>query len=159
MDTSTISPVNARDFSSPCQALAPQTRALARMPMVAAAAAAAIVVAIMEAAAVTPLPVQAWQMGKKQLIVLPITRRSYVCPIGFMNNRPNAFYSKHGSRSNLVNTPLPHYCRVCNIQLNSCRQAKIHSSGKKHHKRLQCIQQCWEKSRKFFCVLGTDNRW
>lgn len=41
---------------------------------------------------------------------------------------------------------LQHYCRVCNIQLNSCRQAKIHSEGKKHDKRLSYLRFCLESS-------------
>ena len=39
---------------------------------------------------------------------------------------------------------LSHYCRVCNIQLNSCRQAKIHSEGKKHCKRVNFLRLCIE---------------
>lgn len=41
---------------------------------------------------------------------------------------------------------LPHYCLVCNIQLNSCRQAKIHSEGKKHYKRVHCLKLCMESN-------------
>ena len=45
----------------------------------------------------------------------------------------------------LLTTPyLTHYCRVCNIQLNSCRQAKIHSEGQKHSKRLNFLKLCIE---------------
>ena len=47
----------------------------------------------------------------------------------------------------LVNPCLLHYCRVCNIQLNSCRQAKIHSEGKKHEKRLSYLKFCLESSK------------
>ena len=44
-----------------------------------------------------------------------------------------------------LTTPfLSHYCRVCNIQLNSCRQAKIHSEGQKHSKRLNFLRLCIE---------------
>uniref|UniRef100_A0A0K2TY20 C2H2-type domain-containing protein n=1 Tax=Lepeophtheirus salmonis TaxID=72036 RepID=A0A0K2TY20_LEPSM len=39
---------------------------------------------------------------------------------------------------------IPHYCKVCNIQLNSCRQAEIHANGKKHDKRLQYLHFCME---------------
>ena len=35
---------------------------------------------------------------------------------------------------------MQHYCRVCNIRLNSCRQAKIHADGKKHVKRLHYLK-------------------
>ena len=45
-----------------------------------------------------------------------------------------------------MNPCLLHYCRVCNIQLNSCRQAKIHSEGKKHEKRLSYLKFCLESS-------------
>ena len=48
----------------------------------------------------------------------------------------------------LVNPCLLHYCRVCNIQLNSCRQAKIHSEGKKHEKRLSYLKFCLESSKR-----------
>lgn len=52
-----------------------------------------------------------------------------------------------GSNSQcLVNPCLLHYCRVCNIQLNSCRQAKIHSEGKKHEKRLSYLKFCLEST-------------
>ena len=47
----------------------------------------------------------------------------------------------------MVNPCLLHYCRVCNIQLNSCRQAKIHSEGKKHEKRLSYLKFCLESSK------------
>ncbi|CAB4067916.1 unnamed protein product [Lepeophtheirus salmonis] len=51
---------------------------------------------------------------------------------------------------------IPHYCKVCNIQLNSCRQAEIHANGKKHDKRLQYLHFCMEtieKSKRYFeCV-------
>ena len=45
-----------------------------------------------------------------------------------------------------IPTVLQHYCRVCNIQLNSCRQAKIHTQGKKHEKRLTYLRFCIENS-------------
>lgn len=35
---------------------------------------------------------------------------------------------------------LNHYCRVCNTQLNSCKQVKIHISGKKHQKRFNYLK-------------------
>ena len=35
---------------------------------------------------------------------------------------------------------LQHYCRVCNTQLNSCKQAQIHTDGKKHEKRLSYLK-------------------
>ena len=44
----------------------------------------------------------------------------------------------------LITPVLSHYCRVCNIQLNSCRQAKIHSEGKKHCKRVNFLRLCIE---------------
>lgn len=53
----------------------------------------------------------------------------------------------------LVNPCLLHYCRVCNIQLNSCRQAKIHSEGKKHEKRLSYLKFCLESSELFYDLL------
>ncbi len=43
---------------------------------------------------------------------------------------------------------LQHYCRVCNIQLNSCRQARIHQEGKKHQKRLKYLKMCIETSKR-----------
>ncbi len=33
-----------------------------------------------------------------------------------------------------------HYCYVCNTQLNSCKQALLHCSGKRHRKKLQFLQ-------------------
>merc|ERR550532_2448419 len=51
-----------------------------------------------------------------------------------------------GASQCLVNPCLLHYCRVCNIQLNSCRQAKIHSEGKKHEKRLSYLKFCLEST-------------
>merc|ERR1712223_1371396 len=44
---------------------------------------------------------------------------------------------------------LQHYCRVCNTQLNSCKQAQIHTEGKKHEKRLSFL--------KFSLETGFDN--
>ena len=49
-----------------------------------------------------------------------------------------------------MNPCLLHYCRVCNIQLNSCRQAKIHSEGKKHEKRLSYLKFCLESSKDWY---------
>ena len=46
---------------------------------------------------------------------------------------------------------LQHYCRVCNIQLNSCRQAKIHSEGKKHCKRVNFLRLCIESGESDIC--------
>ena len=54
--------------------------------------------------------------------------------------------SNGGNNQCLVNPCLLHYCRVCNIQLNSCRQAKIHSEGKKHEKRLSYLKFCLEST-------------
>ena len=50
---------------------------------------------------------------------------------------------------------LQHYCRVCNTQLNSCVQAKIHSQGKKHDKRVSYLRFCLESS-KFPFTLCSD---
>jgi len=41
---------------------------------------------------------------------------------------------------------LQHYCRVCNTQLNSCKQARIHVTGKKHEKRLAYLKFSLETS-------------
>ena len=41
---------------------------------------------------------------------------------------------------------LQHYCRVCNTQLNSCKQARIHVAGKKHEKRLAYLKFSLESS-------------
>ena len=41
---------------------------------------------------------------------------------------------------------LQHYCRVCNTQLNSCKQARIHCTGKKHEKRLAYLKFSLETS-------------
>lgn len=41
---------------------------------------------------------------------------------------------------------LSHYCRVCNTQLNSCKQSTIHVEGKKHAKRLEYLKFCVEAS-------------
>ena len=51
-------------------------------------------------------------------------------------------------RTGYVSSCLQHYCRVCNIQLNSCRQAKIHSDGKKHEKRFAYLKFCVESTGK-----------
>eukprot|EP00493_Phyllostaurus_siculus_P015749 UN15992 len=41
-----------------------------------------------------------------------------------------------------------HFCRVCNTQLNSCKQARIHVAGKKHEKRLAYLKiQAWRPVR------------
>ena len=42
---------------------------------------------------------------------------------------------------------LQHYCRVCNTQLNSCKQVKIHVSGKKHEKRFNYLKYSIETSK------------
>jgi len=48
---------------------------------------------------------------------------------------------------NMVGSPaLQHYCRVCNTQLNSCKQARIHVTGKKHEKRLAYLKFSLETS-------------
>merc|ERR1739838_1145851 len=39
-----------------------------------------------------------------------------------------------------------HYCRVCNTQLNSCKQSRIHAEGKKHEKRLAYLKFCFENN-------------
>jgi hypothetical protein len=41
---------------------------------------------------------------------------------------------------------LQHYCRVCNTQLNSCKQSRIHAEGKKHEKRLAYLKFCFENT-------------
>ena len=41
---------------------------------------------------------------------------------------------------------LQHYCRVCNTQLNSCKQSRIHAEGKKHEKRLAYLKFCFENN-------------
>ena len=43
-------------------------------------------------------------------------------------------------RSAPPHSALAHYCRVCNTQLNSCKQARIHVTGKKHEKRLAYLK-------------------
>ena len=43
---------------------------------------------------------------------------------------------------------LQHYCRVCNTQLNSCKQSRIHAEGKKHEKRLAYLKFCFENDGK-----------
>ena len=43
---------------------------------------------------------------------------------------------------------LQHYCRVCNTQLNSCKQSRIHAEGKKHEKRLAYLKFCFENGKK-----------
>ena len=45
-----------------------------------------------------------------------------------------------------VSSALQHYCRVCNTQLNSCKQARIHVTGKKHEKRLAYLKFSLETS-------------
>ena len=45
-----------------------------------------------------------------------------------------------------VSSALQHYCRVCNTQLNSCKQARIHVEGKKHEKRLAYLKFCLDTS-------------
>lgn len=45
-----------------------------------------------------------------------------------------------------MSTPLQHYCRVCNTQLNSCKQSRIHVEGKKHEKRLAYLKFCLDTS-------------
>ncbi|XP_059086516.1 uncharacterized protein LOC131883156 isoform X1 [Tigriopus californicus] len=42
--------------------------------------------------------------------------------------------------SNRNSSNLNHYCRVCNTQLNSCKQVNIHISGKKHQKRFNYLK-------------------
>ena len=46
----------------------------------------------------------------------------------------------------LGSSALQHYCRVCNTQLNSCKQARIHVTGKKHEKRLAYLKFSLETS-------------
>jgi len=46
----------------------------------------------------------------------------------------------HWSRNVPAHSALAHYCRVCNTQLNSCKQARIHVTGKKHEKRLAYLK-------------------
>ena len=45
-----------------------------------------------------------------------------------------------------LSSALQHYCRVCNTQLNSCKQARIHVAGKKHEKRLAYLKFSLETS-------------
>merc|ERR1719340_224894 len=45
-----------------------------------------------------------------------------------------------------LSSALQHYCRVCNTQLNSCKQARIHVAGKKHEKRLAYLKFSLESS-------------
>lgn len=45
-----------------------------------------------------------------------------------------------------LTSALQHYCRVCNTQLNSCKQARIHVTGKKHEKRLAYLKFSLETS-------------
>ena len=42
---------------------------------------------------------------------------------------------------------MQHYCRVCNTQLNSCKQSRIHAEGKKHEKRLAYLKFCFENGK------------
>ena len=51
-----------------------------------------------------------------------------------------------GGMQALSVSALQHYCRVCNTQLNSCKQARIHVSGKKHEKRLAYLKFSLETS-------------
>ncbi|XP_040572481.1 uncharacterized protein [Lepeophtheirus salmonis] len=39
---------------------------------------------------------------------------------------------------------LDHYCHVCNTQLNSCKQTRIHVNGKRHEKRLIYLKYALE---------------
>jgi len=66
--------------------------------------------------------------------------------ICFCSKFLNPFSSSFGNSHLVTPNNLQHYCRVCNIQLNSCRQAKIHSEGKKHDKRLSYLRFCLESS-------------
>merc|ERR1719361_3228026 len=52
----------------------------------------------------------------------------------------------HWSRTVPAHSALAHYCRVCNTQLNSCKQARIHVTGKKHEKRLAYLKFSLETS-------------
>ena len=45
-----------------------------------------------------------------------------------------------------MSSALQHFCRVCNTQLNSCKQARIHVAGKKHEKRLAYLKFSLETS-------------
>merc|ERR1719464_1247979 len=45
-----------------------------------------------------------------------------------------------------MSSALQHFCRVCNTQLNSCKQARIHCTGKKHEKRLAYLKFSLETS-------------
>ena len=45
-----------------------------------------------------------------------------------------------------LSSALQHFCRVCNTQLNSCKQARIHVAGKKHEKRLAYLKFSLETS-------------
>jgi len=49
-------------------------------------------------------------------------------------------------RNMVGSSALQHYCRVCNTQLNSCKQARIHCTGKKHEKRLAYLKFSLETS-------------
>ena len=71
------------------------------------------------------------------------------------------FFLDISSNSHCLVTPnnLQHYCRVCNIQLNSCRQAKIHSEGKKHDKRLSYLRFCLESSKYWYIVLEINQNY
>ena len=60
-------------------------------------------------------------------------------PIQFTRISLMNFFCNCRSVSNLQ-----HYCRVCNTQLNSCKQSRIHAEGKKHEKRLAYLKFCFE---------------
>ena len=51
-----------------------------------------------------------------------------------------------------TNPNLQHYCRVCNTQLNSCRQVNIHVGGKKHEKRFNFLKFSIESGMKLFSI-------
>ena len=49
-------------------------------------------------------------------------------------------------RSFRSSSSFQHYCRVCNTQLNSCKQVRIHIAGKKHEKRYNYLKYCIDSS-------------
>lgn len=59
---------------------------------------------------------------------------------GKYTSRPRA--RKHCCHHDVLSacSGLLHYCRVCNTQLNSCKQVNIHVGGKKHGKRLNLLK-------------------
>ena len=63
----------------------------------------------------------------------------YVISHSIYKNILDDFFCNCRSVSNLQ-----HYCRVCNTQLNSCKQSRIHAEGKKHEKRLAYLKFCFE---------------